>query len=223
MLRVALLSFTLLYSVHAQVAESANRNYQTQDGRAGLLKTLGAPDRDAVQKPVELVASLGIRPGMTVADIGTGPGYMLPHLSAAVGPSGKVLAEDIFDDFLGAAQERVKNAGLKNVSFIKGNEHSPQLPAGIDLIFALDSYHHYNYPREMLQAFRKALKMDGRLAVVEYYRRPGAMPNGDAMTHLRLDDAGVVKEIEAAGFRLLEKRETIPNSQYLCVFRLGAR
>jgi len=205
-------------------AKTANQNYQTTAGREALSKTLTAPDRDATEKPRELVAEMGVRPGMTVADIGTGPGYMLPHLSAAVGPQGKVLAEDIFDDFLAKARARAAQAGLTNVEFVKGSEHSPALPAAsVDIILALDSYHHYDYPQDMLAGFSQALKPGGRLIIVEYYKRAGAMGGGNsALTHIRLDDSGVVKEVEASGFALLEKREHIPKSQYMAVFTKAA-
>ena len=49
---------------------------------------------------------MGLQRGMTVADVGTGVGYMLPFLSRRVGPAGRVIAEDIFDDFLAAAKQR---------------------------------------------------------------------------------------------------------------------
>ena len=60
------------------------------------------PTRRATQKqkPGELIRAMGLQPGMTVADIGTGIGYMLPFLSRRVGADGQVIAEDIFDDFL---------------------------------------------------------------------------------------------------------------------------
>jgi predicted methyltransferase len=205
-------------------AKSANQNYQTSAGREALSKTLTAPDRDATEKPKELVGEMGVKPGMTVADIGTGPGYMLPHLSAAVGAGGKVLAEDIFDDFLDKARANAATAGLTNVEFIKGGERNPGLPAAsADIILALDSYHHYDYPRDMLAAFKRALRPGGRLIVVEYYKRPGAMGGGNgALTHIRLDDAGVIKEVEASGFVLVEEREHIPKSQYMAVFRVAA-
>src|SRR5262249_55125265 len=80
---------------YAQVAKKANENYQTEQGRASVAKNLTAADRDQRQRPDELVKAIGVKPGMTVADIGTGTGYMLPHLSAAVGNNGEVLAEDI--------------------------------------------------------------------------------------------------------------------------------
>jgi ubiquinone/menaquinone biosynthesis C-methylase UbiE len=188
-----------------QVATKANERYQTENGREAVAKGLSSTDRDQKQRPAELVQAIGAKPGMTVADVGTGVGYMLPHLSLAVGPHGKVLGEDIFDDFLLKARATAKGAGLTNVEFVKGTEHSANLPAGaVDLILALDSYHHFNYPQEMLASFKSALKPGGRLAIVEYYKRDGAMGGGQsALTHIRLDDADLMKEVEAAGFSLV--------------------
>lgn len=206
----------------AQVATQANERYQTEQGRSAVAKGLGAPDRDQKQRPEELVKALGIKPGMTVADVGTGVGYMLPYLSAAVGAQGKVLAEDIFDDFLAKAKAASQKAGLTNVEFIKGTEHSANLPGGrVDVILTLDSYHHFNYPKDMLASFKSALKPGGRLAIVEYYKREGAMGGGNsALTHIRLDDSGVIQEVGAGGFALIEEHEHIPKSQYVALFRL---
>src|SRR5262245_48499524 len=80
------------YSLSAQVAKEANERYQTPEGRAAVAKGLSAADRDARQKPRELVEAMSLKSGM-VADIGTGTGYMLPYLSEAVGPGGRVLSE----------------------------------------------------------------------------------------------------------------------------------
>jgi ubiquinone/menaquinone biosynthesis C-methylase UbiE len=224
MTRVSKIALTAMIAglAFGQVAKKANENYQTEQGRAAVAKGLGATDRDKRQRPAELVQAIGVKPGMTVADVGTGVGYMLPHLSAAVGPQGKVLGEDIFDDFLAKARAASEQAGLTNVEFVKGTEHSANLPAGrLDLILALDSYHHFNYPKEMLASFKSALKPDGRLAIVEYYKREGAMGNGNsALTHIRLDDADLVKEVESAGFSLVEEHEHIPKSQYVALFRV---
>jgi ubiquinone/menaquinone biosynthesis C-methylase UbiE len=205
-------------ALSAQVAQQANSTYQTEAGRKTVATGLNAPTREQTQKPGELIKSMGLEPGMTVADVGTGVGYMLPFLSRRVGPAGRVLAEDIFDDFLAGAKQTSEDQKLSNITFIKGAETDPHLPEGqADMELVLDAYHHFDYPEKMLAALRKALKPDGKLIVVEYYKRESAMPGGRALTHIRLDMPDVIKEIEANHFHLLMEKEHIKNVQYMLV------
>jgi ubiquinone/menaquinone biosynthesis C-methylase UbiE len=211
--------FACALALDAQVASQANSGYQTEDQRRAVAQGLADPARDEKQKPGELIRNAAIRPGLTVADIGTGIGYMLPFLSKRVGPEGKVIAEDIFDDFLAGAKQRVEAQKLTNVTFVKGSDTDPKLPEGaVDVALALDVYHHFDYPEKMLAALHKSLKPEGRLVIVEYYKRAEAMPNNRALTHIRLDMPDVIKEIEANHFHLVAEREHVPNSQYMLVF-----
>jgi ubiquinone/menaquinone biosynthesis C-methylase UbiE len=209
-----------LAAAHAQVAGQANSGYQTEQGRKSVAANLANPTRDQNQKPGQLVRDMGLQEGMTVADIGTGVGYMLPFLSRRVGASGKVIAEDIFDDFLSAARERAANQKLENVTFVKGSETDPSLPeAQVDVALVLDAYHHFNFPEKMLASIHKSLKPDGKLVIVEYYKRSGAMGRGNAEQHIRIDMPDVIKEVEANHFHLIAERETIPDSQYMLLLR----
>jgi ubiquinone/menaquinone biosynthesis C-methylase UbiE len=216
---IALLgALALASALPAQVAADANSGYKTEQQRQGVAKGLANPERDNIQKPGQLVKEMGVRTGMTVADVGTGIGYMLPFLSRAVGPEGKVIAEDIFDDFLEGARQRVQSAKLTNVTFVKGSATEPNLPEGqLDLVLVLDVYHHFDFPEKMLASISKSLKPDGKLVIVEYYKRPEAMPNNRAMTHIRLDMPDMIKEVEANQFHLLSEKEWIKNVQYTLV------
>jgi ubiquinone/menaquinone biosynthesis C-methylase UbiE len=213
------------FILYGQAAKTANQRYQTPAGREAVAKGLNDAGRDERQKPRELVEAMQLRPGMTVADIGTGVGYMLPYLSQAVGTTGRVLAEDIFDDFLSQAKKRAADDKLSNVTFVKGTEHGPQLPAdSVDVALALDSYHHYDYPADMLAGIRMGLKPGGRLVIVEYYKTKDAMPGGNALEHIRLNKPELIREVVAQQFKLLSSHDHIPNSQYMAIFeKAGVR
>ncbi len=203
----------------AQVATKANERYRTPQGRAGMLGNLGAPDRAARIQAAKIIQALGIAPGQSVADLGTGGGALLPALSHAVGPGGTVYAQDIFDDFLAAARDRAGAAGLGNVRFVKGTEKNVNLPArSIDLAITVDAYHHFDYPGDVLAGLKAALKPGGRFVIVDYYKRPGAMSGGDAVEHIRLDLPDVIAEVTGFGWRLVEERVHVPNSQYIAIF-----
>jgi ubiquinone/menaquinone biosynthesis C-methylase UbiE len=203
----------------AQVAEKANEGYKTKEGRESVARSLADPNRDVTQKPREILDALALQPGNVVADVGTGVGFMLSYLSHVVGVKGQVIAEDIATDFLDKAKERAQFQTLTNVKFLLGTEYDPKLPADtVDAVLVLDTYHHFDYPEAMLGHIRDSLLSDGRLVIVDYYKRPDAMPGGRALEHIRLDEDDVIKEVEANGFKLSSKRELIPKTQYVAVF-----
>ncbi len=208
----------LAWPAAAQVAKEANSQYQTAGGRKAVAAGLSSPDRDQRQKPAELVKEMGVRRGMNVADVGTGIWYMLPFLSRAVGPMGRVFAEDIFDDYLAAAKDRAESQHLNNIVFLKGTDKDPKLPENsLDRVLVLDVYHHFDYPEAMLAGIYKALKPDGKLVIVEYYKNEAAMPNGRALTHIRLNKPEVIQEVEASRFHLVSEAEQIPGVQYMLI------
>lgn len=200
----------------AQVASQANSGYKTTEGRERVAKTLAASDRDGKQKPKELIEGLSIKPGSTVVDLGTGVGYMLPYLSAAVGPNGRVLAVDIFEDFLNQAKATAARHNLSNVEFILGNDRDPKLPEKeVDLVMTLDAYHHFDFPEKTLAVIAKSLREGGRLAIVDFYKSGFRDP-----AHIRLDQADVIKEVEGFGFKFLSKADHMPGTQYIAIFGL---
>jgi len=204
----------------AQVAEKANEGYKTSEGRASVAKGLDSTDREQRQKPREIVDAMGLKPGDAVADVGTGVGFMLPYLSHAVGDRGQVYGEDIQTDFLDKARTKAQTGNLKNVKFVLGSDRDPKLPADtLEGVLVLDVYHHFDYPESMLEHIHDSLLSDGKLVIVEFFRRRGAMGGTDrALEHIRLDQDDLIKEVEANGFRLITKRDLVPASQYIAIF-----
>ena len=154
---------------------------------------------------------MDLKPGMSVADIGTGTGYMLPFLSRSVGPTGYVVGEDIAQDFLDRARARITSENLANTKLRLGTETDPNLASGLDIELVLDVYHHFDYPDKMLANLARALKPGGHLVIVDFYKR-------DRPDHIRLEREDVVKEIEANGFRMTAQRDKIGNNQYMVTF-----
>ena len=154
-----------------------------------------------------------------MVDLGSGTGTLLEDLSLAVGPRGRVIAEDIHPDFLDRARERAQSSGLSNIDFVLGTDVGPKLPAGsAGLVVVLDAYHHFDYPERMLDAIKRALRPGGRLAIVEYHKKRGAMEVDDpdfALNHIRASVEQVTREIETAGFKLLWLVSTHPASSTL--------
>ena len=190
-----------------------NKHYDTLENRAGVVEYLENPERIEQLKPRELVAALSVQPGDRVADIGTGSGVLLPYLSRAVNPGGLVYAEDIYPDFLERAREKVQKFQLDNVLLLLGDERNPRLPPGeMDLAVMLDCYHHFAFPKAMLDHLRRALKPEGRIAIVDFFKRD------EMRDHVRLDRKGVVEELQRFGWKLQASPKLL-DDQYILIFR----
>ncbi len=219
MKRITFLSLLCAAVAFPQAAENANKGYKTKEGREAVARTLADPARDERLRPREIVTAMDLKHGNAVADVGTGVGFMLPYFSQAVGDDGQVIAEDISNDFLDKAKSRVELQRLKNVKFVLGTDRDPKLPADtLEAVLLLDVYHHFDYPEAMLEHIRDSLLTDGRLVIVDFYKRPEAMPGNRALEHIRLDMDDVIREVEQNGFKLSSKHEWIPKEVYMAVF-----
>ena len=206
-------AFLTAVTAVAQVATTANEEYRTPALREKAASEMSSHFRGALERSGALVDSLGLQPGDTVADVGTGAGHLLPYILKRIGSSGTIFAEDIFPEFLDKVRKRIAAAGWRNVHPVLGTERDPKLPANqLDAAILLDTYHHLNYPQAMMRGVRRALKPDGRVFIVDYYRsraNPSASLE-EVRRHIRLDRDDVVKEIEPQGFKLTKQWDHMP-------------
>ncbi len=171
--------------------------------------------RGAWQRPAELVAALDIRPGQAVADIGAGTGYFNRHFARAVGDSGRVFAADLEPGLIAHMTERARAEGTPQVRPILAGADDPHLPAGLDLVFLCNTYHHIDGRRFYFDRLRTRLRAGGRLVIVDF--RPGDLPVGPPPDHKLAPDQ-VAAELDAAGYALADSLDLLPY-QYVLIFR----
>src|SRR5215472_953985 len=124
-------------------------------------------ERDDANEPRQLVRLLGIRSGMTVADIGAGSGYYVVRLSPVVGPRGRIIAEDVVPEYIQGLRKRVRDRGLQNVVINRGEPHDPGLPAdSLDLAILVHMYHEIAQPYGLLYNLVPALSTGARAATL---------------------------------------------------------
>ena len=202
-----------LASLSAQnVAPAGRQGRLFPPENLGLLE---APDREAWQKPEQIMDALGVAEGSVVADTGAGAGWFTIQLARRVGPNGRVYAQDVQRQMLEAIRRRVAREGLQNVQTRLGAGSVPNLPERtFDAILVVDVYDQVDDPVAFLRNLAAALKPGGRLGIVNY--KPGrGGPGPGPVEGVRVESTSVEQDARVAGLRVLT-RQTLPY-QYLLV------
>src|SRR5271166_3475604 len=167
-------------------------------------------ERDAAGEPQQLVRLLGIKPGMTVADIGAGSGYYVVRLAPIVGPNGRIIAEDVDREYLRGLRKRVRDLGLHNVTISLGEPHDPRLPAySLDAAILVHMYHEIAQPYGLLYNLASALKPAARVGIVDAIGPTSE--HGTPPSLLRC-------ELAAVGYREIGFHPLTGSNAYLAIF-----
>ncbi len=151
--------------------------------------------------------ALSLKPGMRVADVGSGTGLYTFLLSESVGADGWVWAVDISPRMLEHVLELASARNVANVTGVLCPEDSVALPpASIDLAWVCDTYHHFEYPKATLASLFRAIAPGGRLVVLDFERIPGVTRQW-LLDHVRAGKDVFRAEIEAAGFTFVRELE----------------
>lgn len=182
----------------------------------GGAEWLERSEREIEEMPDSALDAIGIRPGMTVADVGAGSGYFTVRLSRRVGPEGKVYAQDIQPEMLRLLRRRLDKANFTNITTVLGTETDPKLPENsLDLILMVDVYHEFAQPQIMLRKLRQALKDDGRMVLLEYRKEDPWVP---IRPEHKMSVAEAKLEVEDEGFLLERVGRELPR-QHILVFK----
>lgn len=198
-----------------------NRHYEgtTHQEWVGVFENDG---REVYEQRHAVVKALQLKPGLDVADIGAGTGFYSLLFANEVGPTGKVFAVDIAEDFLNGINRLAKEQNLKNIHTVLSNQKDTLLkPISIDLAFVCATYHHFEYPKTTLASIHRALRPGGKLVIIDFRKQAG-LSSDWVMSHVRSDKHAVIKEIEPTGFKF-ESETEILESNYFLWFKKSSR
>jgi len=152
-----------------RTAQEIQKMHQDPEAYIAMLEN---PQRDAEQKPAEVIAALKIREGETLADIGAGSGYFSFRFAPKVGSSGRIYAVDVNPDMILYMNRRIRDLGLKNVVTILSASDDPLLmDASVDRFFICNTWHHIQNNTQYLGLMKKMLKRGGQIIIVDYHKK----------------------------------------------------
>jgi predicted methyltransferase len=164
-------------------------------------------ERDQWQRPNDIIQALDLNPGNVVVDLGCGSGYFTLKLSAPVGKSGSVLAEDIRR--LPLVFLWLRTFQRRNVSIVHGEPDDPHLPVrGVNAVLIANTYHEFANSQPILARVIQSLVSGGRLVVVD--REPHLVDQGAAGTateHHEVSSEQVESELRHTGFEIVSRQD----------------
>ena len=203
------------FSVSAQSAPTAATQQtaprKTSTPYTGDLSIFESPGRDERLQINRVMDILEIAPGKTVADIGAGSGWFTLRAARRVTGTGTVYAVDINPEAIRYIDARVQKEGLHNVKTILSKSDDPELPAKVDAVLFLKTYHEVAKPVALLRNLRASLRPGAKLGIIDR--------NGNGENHGVGRDI-VIKEAAEAGFVLLSQYDFVKGDgmDYFLVF-----
>ena len=212
LLRAAALVLVTLTAASVS-AQTVDHDQHSFSGAEKWAKVFDDPERDAWQKPDEVIRALKLAPDAVVADIGAGTGYFAVRFARAV-PRGRVYGVDAESDMVRYLTERAKREGLANLTAVAARPRDPGIPGAVDLVILVDTYHHVPDRERYFRNLQKSLKPGGRLAVIDFTLDAPVGPPKKA----RIPADRVKRELNRAGYEVAQEHAFLPH-QYFLVFR----
>jgi len=200
-----------------QPADTPNHMEHRFEDAEAYAKVFDNPARDAWQMPDRVIATLGPKPGTAVADIGAGTGYFAVRLAKSTAAP-TVYGVDIEPSMVEHLKARATHEHLQNLVPVLASATNPNLPAPVDLVLVVDTYHHIADRVTYFRALQRSLKPGARLAIIDFRKDAPEGPPPE----FRFAPEQITQELQDAGFRLVARHDFLPRQHFL-VYEVGGR
>jgi SAM-dependent methyltransferase len=184
------------------------------DNPQAWAEQFNSPERDAWQKPEQVVRHMELSSDSVVADLGAGTGYFVMRILPEV-PVGKVYAVDVEAAMVDYTVQRSRRGGFEQVQGVVAAPDDPRLPEPVDVVLIVNTYHHLPDRPRYFRALASKVKAGGRVVLVDYKTDP-EIPGPPLAMRLTADQ--VAGEMAEAGWRLKTRSEGFLPRQYLLIF-----
>lgn len=189
---------------HEHITNTARQLNESFAADEEWIRRFESEGREIFDFRYAIVDELGLRPGVDVADIGAGSGLLSRLAALRVAPDGIVHAIDISPTMIDYIAGTANSMGLDNLRAMLGEPNSPGLPPNsVDVVLVVATYHHFEYPQEMLAGIKSALRPDGLFVLVDNERIEGVTSPG-ILSMVRAGKGTFMDEVINAGFELVE-------------------
>lgn len=197
-------------------AAEEHRDHRRPADIKQYLGHLDSEERDQHQKPRQVIEALNLKPGMAVADLGSGSGYFTRRFVETVTETGNVYAVDVEPEMLKYTEESIVHMHRPyTAEFILARPDSPKLPyESIDLLFVCNTYHHLDERPKYFSDTKSSLKPGGRVAIIDFYHDERSGELGFPKQHL-VPRETVIAELIEAGYRLVREHTFLPRQYFL--------
>lgn len=197
----------LIAILAASAVMTSRAQQRTPEQYAALLE--GAERVARMQVP-RVVESLALRPGMKVADLGSGSGLVSRPMAQAVAPDGVVYAIDIDPGLLKIVEQKAREDAITNIRTVLAATDDPKIPEPVDLVLICDTLHHIENRDAYLKTLARYLKPGGRVAVIDFSER---WPEGHEP--MRYEESQLDAWMSGAGFRRAASHDWLENSFFV--------
>jgi ubiquinone/menaquinone biosynthesis C-methylase UbiE len=215
-MKTIILLFAFCLFIAGPLFAQDQHQHRRPDDLKQYLEQLDSTERDRYQKPSQVIEALRVKPGMEVADLGSGSGYFTRRFVEAVTERGRVYAIDVEPEMLAYVKESVIHMHTAfTAEFILARPDSPKLPfESIDLLFACNTIHHLEERSKYFRDLQSSLRPGARIAIIDFYPDERSGELGFPKHHLVSRDT-VIQEMAEAGYKLEREHSFLPKQYFL--------